>query len=527
MSKEELEKLAFSKVLQFITNTFYADPDNPILISLEKDKGSNYYDERKIVLSTELMDAFKAHNLPRFIVYYHELGHLLYSKGYFKLIRTWRKITNGPLAWSDKYSHLFNWIEDFYMEDKLIKEHSYLTDVIRCITRLPPEYDINRIEYAFNFYYVNKAPTPALSYLDQVSFITYIKQLMTLRDYQIVPFGNGVLSNLAIRPSNDTKFALLLIEFYDWCVSRKIFPPDKPLPELSTPINHLEVKPSSGAPQPVEATSSEVKVAPQEHTESGSYSDHSKEVGKIEYEERLPVKKPADTGLIKDELVQENKLIDKEMLDLSQIVQSDRFVLDGLFTNRYKKTSVTQSKVIIPNFYNPNRLLDQGLFKRRRRSYMNVAIYRDISGSVGTQYHKLMHEICELLMEHISVPITYYLYASGKISVVEIPYVPWEDLNDVPTLYEKNRLFKQLEGGTNSSAIADVITQQFSDKWLNIIITDGDLADLMRRDNIMALLKNVFVVSIGSQVEPGLLGVTAKVGEDISHVIPTLASIKM
>ena len=53
-----------------------------------------------------------------------------------------------------------------------------------------------------------------------------------------------------------------------------------------------------------------------------------------------------------------------------------------------------------------------------------------------------------------------------------------------------------MSGGTNSSAIADVITEQLDDKWLNIIITDGDLHDLMRRDNIQSLLENVFVISV-------------------------------
>ena len=46
-----------------------------------------------------------------------------------------------------------------------------------------------------------------------------------------------------------------------------------------------------------------------------------------------------------------------------------------------------------------------------------------------------------------------------------------------------------MTGGTNSGAIADVITEQLNDKWLNIIITDGDLSDLMHRDNINSLLE--------------------------------------
>jgi hypothetical protein len=141
-----------------------------------------------------------------------------------------------------------------------------------------------------------------------------------------------------------------------------------------------------------------------------------------------------------------------------------------------------------------------------------------------------MSAVCEQLHRDISVDITYYLYASGKISIIEVPYIEWEDSNNVPDIYKQNPLFSQLHGGTNSDAIADVITQQLSEKWLNIIITDGDLDQLMRRDNIMELLKNVFVVYVGvdeSSIVDGLLGVVVNSVEDLAKINPVLSTINL
>lgn len=528
LSPEEQKKWAFANILEFITNNFYSTPEYPITVRIDNTgKGNNYFDQHSIVLSSQLIDAFAALNLPRFVIYYHELGHLLYSEGYFRFIETWCKIDAGPLKWDEKYQHLFNWIEDYYIESRLLTEHKYLSDVMSCILKLKPDYDIKRIEYAFNYWYTYKAPTPALAYMDQVTFKTYITQLLTLRDYKVIPFGHGVLTNLAIRPSNDTRFAQTLVEFYNWCVIKKIFPDDQPLPSLSTPTIHLEPKSDDAS---LESGQQKENVSDDQDdvkNNDGSHSDHSHQVGKpkIEYVSRYHIKTATD--LIKDELVQENTLINKEILDMSQRLQADQYTIDGLFTNKYRKTATIQNKIVLPNFYNPNRLIDQVLFKKRKHTYMNVAIYRDISGSTSGSVHGLMHYVCEQLMKDIPVDVTYYLYSSGQISIIEVPYIPWEKCKEVPSAYVSNPLFAELNGGTNSSAIADVITQQLSDKWLNIIITDGDLTDLMMRDNIMALLKNVFVISVNSDVEPGLLGIRINDKEDITKISTCLSSIQL
>lgn len=530
-------KKAFAKVLEFITNNFYKTDENDfITISIENQtKTKNFYDTKRIVLAEGLLDAFGALNLPRFLVYYHELAHHLYSRGYFNLLEVWSSIAQGPLAWNPSYEHLLNWIEDYYVEDKILKEHPYLTDVLNCIKKLPPDYDINRIEYAFNYWYINQAATPALNYTDQLAFKAYITRLLALRGTTTSRFGQGILTTVSIKQSTETKFALLIIEFYNWCVAKGIFPDDKPLPSLQNPNNHLEST-NNGSTNTDKGDSQDSLNEDNAQNQSndknkGSYSDHSKQVGRSNtttYQEVQHIKSP--TTVFKDELVQENKLIKKELLDMSQRLQAEETTLDGLFNLTYKDSAIIQPKVIIPNFFNPNRIADQILFREKQHTYMNVAIYRDISGSTSGKIHTIMSAVCEQLFKDIPVDITYYLYASGNISIIEVPYVEWEDSNNVPDIYKQNPLFSQLNGGTNSDAIADVITQQLSEKWLNIIITDGDLDQLMRRDNIMELLKNVFVVYVGvdeSSIVDGLLGVVVNDLEDLNKINPVLSTINL
>ena len=127
-------------------------------------------------------------------------------------------------------------------------------------------------------------------------------------------------------------------------------------------------------------------------------------------------------------------------------------------------------------------------------------------------------------MDKIPIATHFYLYASGNISILETQYQPWSDMNDVPPLYQSTPEFTQMGCGTNSGAIADVITQQFNDKWLNIIVTDGDLYDLLRQDNIESLLSNVFVIAVDSNVDSDLLQDHQYIFIENENDIPKIAS---
>lgn len=526
LSPKQQEIQSYANVIQFITNTFYRTKENkPISIVLTKNGNEyNFYDQHRIVLSINLMEQFKKLNLPRFTVYYHELGHHLYSIGSFRAVEKWMKIKQGPIAYHKKYDHLNNWIEDFYIENKLLQDHSYLTDVLTCIKKLPPEYPINKIEYAFNYFYVNGAPSPAMQYTDQITFLAYIKKLLSLREDGSTRFGSGIVSNLAIKTTKETKYFTVLIEFYNWCVSKKILPKNQPLPKMQNPNNHLKPSGNSGG-------SGQNTNANGQGNGKG-YSDHSKKVGHstVQYTEAPPVSKA--TTLFKEELTAEAKLINKNILDMSQRIDTSEQSLDGLFSTKYKESAIIQPKVIVNNFFQPYRLLDQVLFKEKLHTYMNVAVYRDISGSTKS-CHTLMEKVVAQLHKDIPVNITYYLYASGKISIVEVPYIPWYKRYDQPKEYINDPLVQQMQGGTNSDAIADVITEQLSDKWLNIIITDGDLDRLATRKNINALLKNVFVVAVDTTLSTcnakgtEFLGVEVNDESDLIKINPVLSTINL
>ena len=521
-------KQAYANVLQFITNNFYTSDGKNIEVVISNDSKDNSYDGSKITLSEQLMDAYGTLNLPRFIIYYHELGHHLYSKGMFILLDLWAKINSGPLKWILHYHHLINWIEDFYIEKQLKKDHSYLTDVIDCIRKLKPDYNISEIQYAFNYYYVHEAPTPSLTYADQLIFKGYVDKLLTLRDSSKTRFGNGILTTLSIKPSIETQFALTIIEFYNWCISKNIFDntDNPPPPPLKNPNQRIE---KQGTQQQIgnflDKISNEFKNG-KTLSQGSNISDHSKTIGQFEYyKEEAPIKEP--TNLIKEELVQEKTLINKELLDMSQVSQVEQSTLDGLFTAKYKDSINIQPKVNVLNFFNPNRIADQNLFLEKAHTYMNVAIYRDISGSTSGDTHRLMSHVCEQLFKDIPVDITYYLYSSGDISIIEVPYITWENDNVTPKEYENNPLYKQLGGGTNSDAIADVITTQLSDKWLNIIVTDGDLNSLMHRENIHALLNNVFVVAVSSELDNNLKGISIRKQDDVKHINNVMQSVNL
>lgn len=512
-------KKAFVTILEFISNTFYrTDENTPIFIELypgKEHRGTNFYDGSRIALSDYLIDEYTSYNLPRFVVFYHEVAHHLYTPELNKMIHYWAKITHGPLAYNIKYFHLINWIEDYHVETRILNEHPYLQDIFYCMNKLPVDYDELDITKAFNYYYLYGVPTPTLTPIQQQEFQTYINTLLTCRSSNKTRFGNGIISAFTVtnRKSKETLYAETIIKFYAWCQDKGIFPQDAVLPPLIVPTNTVKV-----VQQPITQRS----VGSQ-----GKSDDHSGIVRSFKtiYEQDLPIH--SSTNIFKSEIAEENAFIQRELIAMEQIIQADIYTLDGLFTTRVKETPLIQSRVIIKNFFNPNRLQDQMLFLKKQHTYMNVAIFRDVSGSVDSIRHRLMHEVLEQLYKDIPVDITYYLYSSGKISIIEVPYIPWPDRNIVPKIYKENDLYRQLQGLTNSDAIADVITQQLSDKWLNIIVTDGDLNALMQRDNIKDLLRNVFVVAVDNPVEKELLGVSIMNTDDLSKINPVLSSINL
>ena len=477
-----------------VVNNFYKQG---VSIELSDTPDTAYCQGNRIVLPTHLLEEFTQQKLPRFTVLYHELGHALYSENMTTLIEKWSNLptSHHSFMYRQEYHNLINWIEDLYIENKLVKDYPYLTDIIGCLKRLTIPYDITELDKAFNHYYVKGCATPTLNPQDSYYFTSTLKSLINLRESS--NFGRGPISLLSSK-SKESQFIKQLIEFYNWCVSKQIFD-DTYKPPLQNP-NMINTNTSQGTDAGSgNQSQGNGQGTGQEGSDSddsnngGSYSEHSHMIGA---QSVLPKFDPTEIDIFSDKFIAEEKLI-KEEINKQNRIEATQQSLDGLFNSLFKDSSIIQSKIIVPNFFNPNRLIDQVLFKTPEKSFNNVSIYRDISGSTHGPEFALINSICKFLNEKIPIAYNFYLYASGHISILQTSFEDWDDHIDVPDVYAMDPIFNQLGGGTNSSAIADVISEQLNDKWLNIIITDGDLCDLMHRDNINTLLENVFVISIG------------------------------
>lgn len=476
------------EALEFITNTFYAPTEKYIKVEIGE---GNYYDRDKIVLDYSLMSRFAANNLPVLVVFYHEVLHKDLSEAIFNLESNWSRVKSGPIAYKEKYHHLLNWVEDFYIEKKGLEKYPYLEDILHCIRRLPPEYNINEIQYAFNYYYQKNKPSPALK--DPGMFMYYINELYKLRDG--ARFGKGPL--LKLGSNTESQYANMIIAFYNFCVNEGIFAPDAVLPTLNNPNNFIVSVPATGTATAtttaVPATASTTvpvtaTTVPALASDTGSYTDDG--TVEVYYVEKTPQGGDA----LKVELDIEQEIFDRFDFDSSQTFQTERSTMEGYFNSKKELTTIIQGTVEVQNFFNPNKLIDGFLFTRPSKTFLNVAVFRDVSGSVSTLEHKMMDLCVKKIIEEVPSEIDYYLYSSN---LYKTEYVEWAKLRETPKEYSE--IMSHLGASTNSNLIADEISAQLDDKYLNIIITDGDLDRLMARDNIAGLLNNVYIIYIGKE----------------------------
>lgn len=486
---------ALRKIFETVGNNFYK---KGITVTLVDQAETAYCEGDNITLPIPLLEEFTQNKLPRFTVFYHELGHSLYSGALTKFIERWSNLPGVAthLAFDRKYMHLLNWLEDFYIEEQLEIDYAYLKDILSCLKRLPETYDINAIDKAFNHYYKKGYTTPALNVSQAFTFKNYINTLLGIRKHPA--FGAMPISLLSNKSTGAT-FIKTFIDFYNFCVQNGILQ-DTYMPPMSNPNNILVPDPNAQQNPSTGGSSN-----------GGSSSAHSQLVGG--FKEVFPDVDASSTQIFVDQFTAENKLIKEELANRNQ-VESTHTSLDGLFTSLFQDTSIIQNKVIVKNFFNPNRLVDGVLFKSPKKAFNNVSIYRDISGSTeSASIFPLINNICKYLIEKIPISTHFYLYSSGNISILETQYQDWEDYHTAPELYQLDPVYQQFGGGTNSDAIADVISEQLNDKWLNIVVTDGDLRALFKRQNIKSLLDNIFVIAVDD------IGDTARSMIDPSHYI--------
>lgn len=467
-----------------------------------KDTDNAYYDFHTdtIVLGTPIMQDFYNNKVPYLSVYYHELAHSLYTKPLFDLESNWQKIIkNGNYVYDIKYHYLLNWIEDLYIESRLVKEYNYLYDVINCIKIPPVNYNVLDVKYAFSYYYIYNKPSPTLDKADQLLFIKYIQKCLMLRErINYNPIISAVSFTL---PGN--QFIKEVVTFYNWCVSIGIFVKDQVIPAQPNPMVVPNLNTSTQGntnnitnaqiPQQSLTFSDPVKDRNDKQTsnaDAGDISAYTADVGTAPVSSFIVPK--FNNPIILKKFNDEQGRFASGKSASTDILPS----LAGIFTNKYKTSSLITNSLNVRNYLNPVTRSNIHIFNKPIKSFNNVSIYRDVSGSTWGATHKQMDNIIKFLIEQIPIDHHFYLYASGKVSIVEEKYRPWQVADKPPKEYKSNPMFNQLGGGTNSGAIANVIKKQLSDKWLNIIVTDGDLYDLFSKQDINRLLENVFVIFV-------------------------------
>lgn len=469
--------------------------------------------DNQITLGIKLLQFFGDNHLPRFNVFYHELGHVLYSTPYNKLICMWKDFGDTITPKFDKkYLHLMNWCCDFYIEDRIVSEYDYLEYTIKLLKKLPIEDELD-ITKAFNYYYRHGKPSPTLK--NPILFMGYITRIMSIRSHP--DFNTSYLTtilNSRLHPTLWKSYIVLIDEFYNYCVQEGIFKLNDILPVLPSPVLSVSIKSTNGTNTDEDKNNTEYDIENEDgddedddddviyecyvdktnssidQSHHGTITAYDKTVGKtFTYDIADGVSNREVFEMFKAE-----ELTYKE----GYTSESTTHTLDGLFTSEYVSSN-TIGRPNIPNFFKPDKLVTQDLFLKRSRTFTNVSLYRDISGSTTGTIHRLMNHILLRLIDSLPIEYHHYLYASGVISIIECPFISWEDSDIIPSEYLSNELFQQLSGGTNSGAIADAIAEQYNEQWLNVIITDGDLYDLFRRDNINKLLDNIFVIFVCSE----------------------------
>jgi len=490
ISEEDMRILMPYKNILDLIAKFYKKNGEAVYVEFEDADTAYCTEDNKIVIPPSLVLNFVGNNLPKFCVFYHELGHALYSKESFKLISKWKNLSSiySTHQYSSKYLHLLNWIEDFYIENKLVRNYPYLQDIIKCIGLIPHKYDDTERQYAFHYYYTHKHASPTFNINEQAEFENYIKKLIVLRESSM--FGSGPLSLL--NPKNvNMNFINTLKNFYNWCVNKQIWP-DVCLPPLSLPSNIITYAKNGND----KCSKNNNNDSDKDPFGNGNYSTYDKTVG-ITVTQVFPVLDSTLTNpIITEQFKAEKNYISKTLNSYRHDTQ--RTNLYGVFTTDYDESPMI-GKPIIPNFFNTHRLEDRILFKQPGKTFNNVSIYRDISGSTYGNIFELIDNVCNYLCKNIPIEKHFYLYSSGNISILETEYQPWNNSNDIPESYLTDPIFNQMNGGTNSGAIAEVMSEQLNDKWLNIIVTDGDLYDLFKRDNIESLLKNIAVIEVSDR----------------------------
>ena len=448
----------FEIYLNAIYRSFYTETGS-VSIQPGHEGGFINMDSAQMTLYEKYIIDLWDSGVPPLLVFYHEIGHLLFT--------TQDVVSVGHSLHKDVFN-LLNWIEDFYIEERLMKELYYVKPYIKMLHEVVPEFidDWQKPEFAFNYYYAFEGQIPL--WMNQTTpaigqtFNNYIKRLLNLR--------RNITSNFA-----QQRFVNELTNFYQFCVAHKILTPSTPPPPTQPQPQTIQggggtgslgaSSSGSGRGQGGQGSSNDLAF-------DGSGSSNTLGQDILDPNNYDPNYQPTPVHTVYKPL-DPVKGFDKTLVDLMLSLQGEldkQLFNDFKFQRRGKLALVQRTK----NTISPRNLIDPIAIATNRndiyleytteeQNYVGYNLFIDASGSVGfnMDYNHGVKKIIDIIEQY---PHTVYSF------------------NDTLVKWTPKEISKVLQlrgtGGTESSLIAPVVLEKREELNLNIIFSDGDLTYL-------------------------------------------------
>lgn len=450
----------FEMYLNAIYTSFYTEQGR-VTIKQGEEGGFINMESNNMILYDELLLDMWESGVPPLLVFYHEIGHLLYTN---------HTLINIGKSLKEDVFMLLNWIEDFYIEGMLMKELYYVKPYIQMLHEVVPDFidDWEKPQFAFNYYYAFGGATP--QWMTQAGidkqFKNHIKQLLHLR--------RNLSSNFS-----QNRFTAELNTFFNFCVQHNILTQQTPPPPTQPQPSAQQVGGGQGQGQGQGQGGSSARG-------TGGNANVN-DVVDFGADPNTAQSNPMGTKLVVDidttvqitpvqtvyKPLDPTKGFDDTLTDLMKTLtqEFDKQMYEGFkMPGKNKPELIPQTR----NTTSPRNMVDPIAIATNQndiyleyitelQTYVGYNLFIDASGSVG--YNKDYNEGIKKIIQVINkYPHTVYSF------------------NDTLTKWGpkeiSNVLNLQGTGGTESSLIAPVVLEKREANNLNIIFSDGDLSYL-------------------------------------------------
>lgn len=469
LTKEDVDRRQlftkwFERYLNSIYKSFYK-AEGKVTIRTGHEGGFVNLDSMEIVIYEKLIVDLWKSNIPPLLVFYHEIGHVLYTIA--------PVVDYGKMLKPDMFN-LLNWIEDFFVESELMKKLYFIKPYIKMLHEVVPDHidDWEKTHFALHYYYCYEGMVPRWMEKDKEHlaepFKRYIETLKHLRASFASKFARE-------------KFIRMFEEFYTFCIKHKIL-------TAYTPPPPLEPRPKHEGGEGASKGFPGEEMRESESVETDAYKEDTGE-DVPDSEIIRPPFRPLDPSKGFDPKF-------KELMDLMG-KEYEKSLYDTFKLTKKGKPQLCQVTV---HTASPRSLIDPIAIETGRSdfyleytleefSYTAYNLFIDVSGSVGHNktFNQLGKDIIDIIKHY-----PYAVYGFGD------DVIQWDQKKI------DNILSLECRDSTESPIIGDIILEKKEIGNLNIILSDGDLSNLCRRPDIAQITKQylfVFIVARGGSYE--------------------------